>query len=456
MDSVEQNSVSRELKELEILELGPEGDGIASLEGRRVVVPFSLPGERVLAEIQSREISSRSRGPLIGRAEKIISASPLRREAACPLFGQCGGCQWLHVSEEFQRSEKAREFRAALLASGVLGEAGPLPEGKFGGIEAVSPFWGYRRRTTLHVSGGRLGFSRRKSHEVLPVQKCLLLQEDLNGVLLRLSEAMESRGKSAGRLIPRGCTDVALESDASGRVAAAFFFASKPSGEAVRQSAEIVRRMGLAGGVVSWTALGGAQTSEIIGRPLLPTDAPMAEGSVLFGRPDLFCQAHLRAGEVLTAAVMPFIPPGSRLLELYGGSGMFTLAASFRAAAVTSIEISAPALSLTRKSASHAGIQNIRCIAGDALKKAGDLARSGERFDAVLLDPPRAGAKGIAEAVSSVGARRVIYVSCNPKTLAVDASVLAAAGYVPTWARGFDLFPQTRHLEAVMVFERGD
>ncbi len=142
------------------------------------------------------------------------------------------------------------------------------------------------------------------------------------------------------------------------------------------------------------------------------------------------------------------------MLELYCGAGNFTFALAAAAAHVTAIEAAGPSLELCRRAAAAAKVENVRLLAGDAAALAGGLAQEGRRFDLALLDPPRAGAKGLARTLADLGPRRIAYVSCDPATLARDVKALVAAGYRVRRTRPVDMFPQTYHLEAVVTLER--
>ena len=279
------------------------------------------------------------------------------------------------------------------------------------------------------------------------MRTCPLLDAKLNAALGQL-QAFLGDSAPGTRKLPRGCTDIALACDGE-HVSAAFFLDRLSAEGAVRLEA-IARRAALKGAL----ALVDGRVVRTFGKPVLSQRAPCSTGARLRGRPDLFAQAHGRANALLVAQVLACLDGAESVLELYGGSGNFTLALAERVKKIVSLELCAPALELARKSAREANLQSIRFIAGDAIQQAHALARTSERFDALLLDPPRGGAPGIAEVARALGVGRVVYVSCNMATLARDAQKLAAAGYRPTFVRPFDLFPQTVHLEGVMAFER--
>ncbi len=169
-------------------------------------------------------------------------------------------------------------------------------------------------------------------------------------------------------------------------------------------------------------------------------------------RPDVFQQANRAANALLVEVALDLLrPEGEDVLELYCGAGNFTGPLAARARAVAAVEGQGPALDLARQDL--AGAPNVRFFAGDALKLAGALAKEPRRFGAVLLDPPREGAKGIGRALRALGARRAAYVSCDPATLARDVRGCVEERFRIRAVRPVDLFPQTHHVEAVVLLE---
>jgi 23S rRNA (uracil1939-C5)-methyltransferase len=169
-------------------------------------------------------------------------------------------------------------------------------------------------------------------------------------------------------------------------------------------------------------------------------------------RPDVFQQANREANAALVACALDLLrPDGAEVLELFCGSGNFTAPLAARAASVASVEGQGPAIELAR--ADLAG-RNVRFFAGEALAIASALAREGRRFGAVLLDPPRDGMKGLAPLLRDLGTSRAVYVSCDPATLARDVRGAVAAGFRVAAARAVDMFPQTHHVEGVVLLER--
>jgi 23S rRNA (uracil1939-C5)-methyltransferase len=187
--------------------------------------------------------------------------------------------------------------------------------------------------------------------------------------------------------------------------------------------------------------------------------APLLIGKPVLGtlRPDVFAQVNAASNALLVAAAMERLRPagGLRVLELYCGSGNFTLPAMAAGAQVVAVESAGPALGLLRDAAEKRGLRGqLRIMEGDALKLSQALAGEGQRFEACLLDPPRAGASGLGPSLRALGVERVVYVSCDPATLARDVGELRGAGFKAVWAQPFDLFPQTPHVEGLVLLEK--
>jgi 23S rRNA (uracil1939-C5)-methyltransferase len=204
--------------------------------------------------------------------------------------------------------------------------------------------------------------------------------------------------------------------------------------------------------------LGFDGAKEMIGIPVLREEAPLAPEVTLRLRPDVFAQAHAGANQALVEAALGLAAPSpqDRVLELYCGNGNLTFALARAAREVTAVESHQVSLDLASNAAAEAKVKNVWFVLGDAGKVAHGLARGGERFPILVADPPRTGAPGIGAWAEVLGARRVVYVACDPGALARDARGLKDRGFVPKALELVDLFPQTHHVEAVMSFERSE
>jgi 23S rRNA (uracil1939-C5)-methyltransferase len=194
----------------------------------------------------------------------------------------------------------------------------------------------------------------------------------------------------------------------------------------------------------------------VLGKPALRSLSPLRPEVPMYLRPDSFAQAHAEANVGLVTAALFELGPRETdsVLELYSGNGNFTFPLAATASSVLGVESSPVGVELAQRSAREGGVANVRFIQGDARKVCEGLLREGQRFDLCLADPPRAGAPGFARQVSALGVKRVVYVACDPASLARDAAGLVEEGYKPLALQVVDMFPQTHHVEAVMSFER--
>ena len=383
---------------LDITTLAAGGDGLGrDAEGRVTFVPYTAPGDRIRARLVA-ERAAWARGELV----EVVVPSPSRVAPPCPLFAAraCGGCQWQHVE------------RAAQLAAKYAIVAGALRHAIARGLELqpildAAPAYGWRRRARLHARGGALGFFAPRSHAIADQGGvgCVQLEP-------RLRDAVAAV-RAAGP--PDGEVDVALGEGGAVVVATR---APWPAGAALVGAAGIV-------GVETGDAAYG--TIEIELEP------------GLWARAGDFAQASAAGNAALIGEAMAALGPGpGRLLELYAGGGNLTRAARAAGWDVTAADVVAP----------RRPIDGVRWLTGSAADALAQL--QGERFDAILLDPPRTGA---AEITHALAARRIVYVSCDPATLGRDLDALAAAGAIARRARPIDLMPQTSHVEVVVAIE---
>jgi 23S rRNA (uracil1939-C5)-methyltransferase len=450
--------------------IAPGGEGVAR-EGapavpgdrpRPVFVPFTAPGDLVEVEAPPGE------GALHAELLRLVSGGPDRVPPPCRHFGPapratgdpearalpapdrlCGGCEWLHLAYPAQLAAKERNFFEALRRIGRLdpGSCGARP------IVASPDPLRYRSRAKFHFdrASGRLAFYRRRSHEPVRLAECWLLSAPLDALRERTAAALAD-----ARLEVR---EVTLEwSDHEVLGAAALKLAALTPAARARAEGLLAAVPALKGLVL---AADGAAPATLGDPVLLHARRPGDPAAGLQrSRPDVFAQANRGANGLLVELATGLLgADGGEVLELYCGAGNFTAALARRARRVHAVEVEGPALELARRDLGGAGAGGaVRFYAGDSLRLALAFARertgAAPRFDAVLLDPPREGAKGIATALRDLGAPRCAYVSCDPATLARDVRACVEAGYRVAAAQPVDLFPQTHHVEGVVLLER--
>ncbi len=427
--------------ELTIDDLAPGGEGVGRAGERPVFVPWTAPGDRVEADLPG------TAGPAHAALVRLVAPGKDRVPAPCRHFGpgagaECGGCEWQHVAYAAQLAAKERTVREALRR---IGRLDPDACGLAPIVPSPAPLR-YRSRAKLHLdrASGRLVFFRRRSHVAVQVETCHLLVPGLEALRAALGPALV-----AARLAPR---DVAVEwSDLEAR-GSALLALDRAAAARGRAEALLAAVPALAGVVLR----GDEGPAVVVGEPVLRhLRVPgRPDAGTQRSRPDVFQQANRGANASLVDAALELLrPEGEDVLELYCGAGNFTGPLAARARAVAAVEVQGPALDLARVDLADAG--NVRFFAGDAMKLAGALAKEPRRFGAVLLDPPREGAKGIGAVLRELGVPRAVYVSCDPATLARDARGCVQEGYRVRAVRPVDLFPQTHHVEALVLLATG-
>ncbi|NOK08638.1 class I SAM-dependent RNA methyltransferase [Corallococcus exercitus] len=420
--------------ELTIERLGQLGEGVAQWEGRTVFVPGAFPGDtvRVLLEAQGKVLRGQLRQVLADGAERVSSR--------CVYSDACGGCDWLELAVTAQRSAKQE------IVLSTLEHLGRLKRSAF----TVRPLmvaprdWGYRRRAVLHGAGkGALGYFGRRTHERIPVDVCPALTPVLTALPGKLAPLLKPLAKDTEEVLLLAEGDkAAFAVNMSGPVTARHLEAAEAAVRALRlEGAVLVPKEG---------------SARLIGRPVLRSLSPLRPEVPVYLRPDAFAQAHAEANVGLVTAALYELgaKETDSVLELYSGNGNFTFPLAGTAGSVLGVESSPVGVELAQRSAREGGVANVRFVQGDARKVCDGLVAEGRSFDLCLADPPRAGAPGLAKWMRALNVRRVVYVACDPASLARDAAGLVEAGYKPVALQVVDMFPQTHHVEAVMSFER--
>jgi len=427
--------------ELDITHVGGRGDGVGSTSWRHnhvtadhtVFVPASLPGERVIA----RPVSVSGQG-LKTVLTEILTASPQRREPDCTVFPACGGCTLQHWHDDAVTAWKQD------LVAGFLARAGV----RFDGFEPphISPR-GSRRRAGFHLKrladGVAAGFLERGSHRIIAPQDCSVLRPDLVVLLGRLADL-------AARCFPLG---VAIDAQANGL----------DNGICLLLRGPASWHDGLREQLASWAVDAGIarlSVSDGTTEPLtLLAPAPpvlwLGEFAVT-PPPGAFLQATQDAEAALQAAVASIIGEAARVLDLFSGCGTLGLPPLPSLSQLTAAESDTAALAALRQAVDAAGRgAQLTCIEADLMEAplmGSDLAP----FDAVIIDPPRAGAAAQCASLATSRVPVIAMVSCNPATFARDAATLIAGGYIMGRPRVIDQFRFSSHVEIIAGFSRDD
>ncbi|MGD9739012.1 MAG: class I SAM-dependent RNA methyltransferase [Bauldia sp.] len=399
--------------------LGHAGDGIAETTAGRVFVPFALPGETVVAEIAGDRAT----------ATAILAPSAHRTTPPCPHFGSCGGCSLQHLAIPAYLSWKTAQVAEAFAQHGIAAEVQP--------IVPCRP--GTRRRAVFTAErNGRdvmLGFNRMGSHEVVAVPGCLVVVPEIARSLETLRALVAPLVRPGRRirvtvLATENGLDVAV--DAVGRTD--------------RAATEALPRRASGGPVARLT---------VDGEEVFRAAEPVLAAGVarLFPVPGGFVQAVADAEAAMADEVMAGIGDAKRIADLFAGIGTFTLRLA-RQAKVTAVESDAAALkALERATQRTTGIKAVTAARRDLFREPLSVNEL-KAFDAVVFDPPRAGAKAQSETLAKSPVPTVVAVSCNPATLARDGRILLDGGYRLVRVQPIDQFLWSGHIEVVATFRR--
>jgi 23S rRNA (uracil1939-C5)-methyltransferase len=418
--------------EIDALSYGPHG--IGRLDGKAVMVPHTAPGDTVEARI----VESKERYA-VGEMLRLIAPSSLRQTPLCPYVGACGGCSWQHLRYEAQLKAKQQSVEDALRRIGKLDRFELRP------IIPSSNEYHYRRRIRLQVDASRkLGFYGGSSHHLVEIDSCAIAEDHLN----RCLESLRRWARALKTNIEHLEIITGDEPDQIVAVAQAFT-------EFATQDSFICEKL-VGGGEngINGLIFQGRNWRKLWGRPMI--SVKLLGDCTLAVDADVFTQVNPDGNrrileELLAAAEFQV---GDRILELYSGAGNFTLPIAKRVDKVVAIEGHRPSFFAGKLNAQRSGIDNIRWICSPVPQAVAQLEKRKEKFTKIILDPPRAGAKGIENGLAALGASKIFYISCNPTTLARDLAALARHSYKLQIVQPIDLFPQTFHVEALAVMER--
>ncbi len=445
---------------LDVESLDLEANGVARNEGKVVFVRGALPGERVSAELVRRKPKFD-----VAQTVAVLRESSARVQPRCPHFGVCGGCSMQHVDAGAQMAIKQRALEDQLWHLGKV-----RPQTWLASI--AGPAWRYRHRARLSVrdvpkKGGVLvGFHERASSYVADMRECHVLPVRVSDLLLPLRALVESL--SIRRRVPQIEVAVGEGAERQARtdcVALVLRVLDPPAADDL----ERLRGFAATHRIEWWLQPKGPDSIELFcddeGR-LARDGARSALGYSLpeFGvrmpfRPTDFTQVNARMNEVLVRRALQWLDPqpGERIADLFCGLGNFSLPIAARGARVSGIEGNRALVERAAHNAALNGLaQRSEFRAADLFAVDDDEWRALGPFDRVLVDPPREGALEVAKALAADAARprRIVYVSCNPATLARDAAILVhQGGFVLRAAGALNMFPQTSHVESMAVFD---
>jgi 23S rRNA (uracil1939-C5)-methyltransferase len=435
------------------------GEGVGRADGYVVFVRGGVPGDRLRVRLdQARARFGR------GTIESVESPSPHRVEAPCPYFGRCGGCRLQHIDYQAQLSFKSKQVADALERLGGLGPVSVLP------ILGAAETYGYRNKMEFTVARAKddgpvtVGLHEAARYDsVLDVERCLLQSDGMNALLDEARRFLKDSGLSAweqnsgegllrflmlreGHRTGESMVNVVTSSPAVSELAplAARLAARVPRTTSVVMNVN-PKKASVAVGVEEHLLGGRDHILESVGGLQFQVSA------------NSFFQTNTVQAERLFALVLDSagLEGGETVLDLYSGTGAISLQLARRCRRVYGVEVTQAAVDDAARNAAANGIANCTFLAGEVRFVLPALITEGVSAQVVVADPPRAGFHPKAlRALLQMGPARIVYVSCNPATLARDAGELVRGGYRLEWVQPVDMFPHTPHIEVVARLER--
>ncbi|MGW8194091.1 MAG: 23S rRNA (uracil(1939)-C(5))-methyltransferase RlmD [Desulforhopalus sp.] len=443
------------LETLRITKIINGGYGCGRLAtGQVILVRHVLPGETVT--VVPEKIKRRY---LFGRLHSLQEQHVARRTPPCRYYYQCGGCDLQHCDYDTQLTIK-KDIATDLLErqddKDVQHSARQLQ------TPLASPLeWGYRQRIRLRVGErSEVGFYRHRSHEIVSVDECLLAGKTLNHALAILKDSDQS-----ARLLKLSSEVELLLNPLNNSVVCVFSF-TRPVRPADVAAARKFCLEDEVLGVVYFKGIdfplhgpvghGDKLTAATGFAVRYPSSRKTPHSFMLTWEPGGFCQVNLFQNRHLIETVVAFseVSASDSVLDLYCGMGNFSIPLAFSAKSVTGIEGQGAAIRSAKHNAELAGAANTNFYKRPIHEACIDLTAAGTSFDCVILDPPRSGAPELADKLTPICAHRLVYISCDPATLCRDLVSLCQQGFTIKKIQPVDMFPQTHHIETVVLLER--
>ncbi|MGD2180921.1 23S rRNA (uracil(1939)-C(5))-methyltransferase RlmD [Lusitaniella coriacea] len=440
--------------EIEITDVSNSGDGVGHFEGRAVFVPQTVTGDRAIARLV-RVKPKYAYGQLLN----LLNPSPHRIRPRCIVADKCGGCQWQHISDEYQQHLKQQQIIQAIERIGGFASPPVVP------LLFATDALHYRNKATYPLDRNaqgnvRAGYYRQGTHQIVNLNQCPVQDERLNPLLAEIKQDIQDRGWSIynekthqGKL-----RHLSLRiGRRTGEMLLTLVSANPSLSQVETQAEEWMQRYPLLVGVAlncnpgKTNTIFGEQTRCIAGQTYL---SERFGGLEFHLRPETFFQINTEIAEGLLAAIQERLElqGNETVLDAYCGIGTFSLPLAKQVREVIGIEVQESAVEQARENATINAIANATFHAGTVKDKISHLET---RPDIVLLDPPRKGCdRAVIETLLEMHPRQIAYISCKPATLARDLKLLCQTGkYQLTHIQPADFFPQTAHVECVAFLQ---
>lgn len=422
--------------------LAHDGRGVSHVDGKVVFIDEALPGEEVeFIYTESRKDYAE------GKVVSLLSRAPERVEALCRHYGVCGGCSFQHVDASAQIGIKQGLLEDQFKRIGKV----EIPE-LWQALEG--PHWGYRRKARMGVKYVAkkdrvlVGFRERRHPYLAEIDSCVVMHDVVGARLLALGEMIA--GLSIKDKIPQ--IEVAIGDE---QCVLAFRVLEPPTADDQDRMREFAHEHRIS---ICLQAKGPDTIVPLDGEPeVIPTYALPDQDIVFKFRPAMFTQVNYEVNRQMINRVLDTLNlnENDTVLDLFCGLGNFTLPMAKKAGLVVGIEGDQPLVNHAKENARFNGIENVEFYAADLSKDISDQPWANRKYNKIMLDPSRAGASEILHHFKKWQPEQIVYVSCNPSTLARDAGILVnQLGYKLVKAGVMDMFPQTGHVESMALFEK--
>ena len=446
--------IKNQVYKAEVVDYTAEGLGVAKIEGCAVFVPNAIAGERCRIRIEKVGKTWAS-----GKIVEILEKSPHRINRACPVAKLCGGCDFWHMDYEEETRLKAERVRACLNRIGGE-DLEEIP------ILSAPTCRSYRNKAQYPVSQKKnrafAGFFKAGTHQVVENERCLILPEETDRVKdividyvnqnrVSIYDEVSHAGLLRHIYVRRGAV--------SGQILVCLSI----NGKTIPKPERLIEKLKAVEGFTTLVlTVNTKKGNAILGDEFITLYGPGYIEDTLCGlnfrlSPRSFYQVnHHQAQRLYEAAIAKAqINKNDTVLDLYCGVGTITLCLAKAAGKVIGVEVIPQAVEDARDNARRNGIDNAEFFCGDAGEAALELEKNGIKADVAVVDPPRKGLNAdTIEALSRMAPRRIVYVSCDPATLARDVALLKQRGYVLKNAMACDLFPRCAHIESIVCMER--
>ena len=430
------------------------GFGLGHLPSKQVVlVQFGLPEENIIVTTQESK-----KNYLFGKVHQIENKHPARITPPCQYYGTCGGCNLQHCDYDSQLTFKKGILEELLLQQDIM-TVEEIDEKVTNIIGAPEPFQ-YRQRIRLQVRDeNTLGFNRFRSHEIVEINQCLLARPSINDTLTALKKNEQTRS-----LLALSEELELQQNPITDKVSCIFNFSRKPRPADIKAAAQLCSEIEYIDRVFftgdDFPMVGPIADTNEKASNLLTVHYPKIEGVQkpleLSWEVGGFCQVNLNQNKNMIETVLDFcrVDSTDTVLDLYCGMGNFAIPISTLAKSVFGIEGQGSSIRCAKRNAAHAEADNTLFRKEHVHKGCGSLIEKGEKFDCIIIDPPRQGAPELAAQLSQLCLKRLVYISCDPATLSRDLKALIKEGFSIKSIQPVDMFPQTHHIETVVLLEK--